>query len=333
MPQARPEAKCGARRACPTPWRLAMFWLPRTKRRETTCALQPGVAELVDARGLKPRGLYRPCRFESGRPDQATETSIEMDINNWIGLGGVIIAIIALLRPEITEKYRSYKSKLVFHPASKIEIGYSEHGPTIGIYGTFFATHQPIIIEKINIQISRERDKATYKFRWLAFRSLKPYSQQINEIEVASAFIVNPMVPEKRNIMLHDTETLENFKDQILEIRNLYSDFLTKLPDSDKILKDEIKFSMFQENHKENFIKAFASINNYFYWDQGIYNGQLYFRASGTQNKFAHEFKFSISEEESKRLRLNTISIIKSSCFLNTYYNFTNSELIEFTGK
>jgi hypothetical protein len=50
-----------------------------------------------------------------------------------------VIALVALLRPDIERVFQRRKAVVDVHPAGRLEVGFSNFGPTIGLQGTMQA--------------------------------------------------------------------------------------------------------------------------------------------------------------------------------------------------
>jgi len=69
---------------------------------------------------------------------------------NWEG----IVATVALLQIWVIKLYERYFRKpcLDIYPSQNPEIGYSDWGPTVGIFGTLRAPQEDVFVRQISIE-------------------------------------------------------------------------------------------------------------------------------------------------------------------------------------
>ena len=74
---------------------------------------------------------------------------------DWLAIGTLIVAIIALLRPEIVNAVSRWTNEIDFYPATRFEIGFSDFGPTVGIHGSVRSIGNDQLIKSIAVQVTR----------------------------------------------------------------------------------------------------------------------------------------------------------------------------------
>ena len=141
-------------------------------------------------------------------------------------VGTAVIALIALFRPEISRLFQHYRATIDVHPAaaSRLEIGFSNYGPTVGLQGTLRAIGDNSFITTAKVTIERVADHLRHEFDWAIFRqqSLSGSPQQPQtSIEIASGFYLTVEAPRRFNIQFHDTITAERFRQSLTDLQQL----------------------------------------------------------------------------------------------------------------
>ena len=91
-------------------------------------------------------------------------------IDHWEG----VIATIALIQPWIylLWKWLFRKPVLQIYPSGTVEVGFSEFGPTIGMYGTLRSEHGDIFVKRMRLRVKNVRTKEDIYSRGLLFGHL-----------------------------------------------------------------------------------------------------------------------------------------------------------------
>ena len=227
--------------------------------------------------------------------------------------GTLILAIYGIIQVWGIELYKKYlcKGKIDIYETGTIEIGYSTFGPTISLNGTLRARDKDVFIRSIDLLVIREKDKAQHVFKWVAFRSpkidlagTKPIS-----MEIPSGFLVSPDLPHRFNIVFNDNELFEN-------IRSLYNKYNSKcyevlkqmnnspvINNKNKLIEDFEK----SEIHRETYDAFYTK----YYWEAGEYSLAINVKVSKPDSIFTNNYYFSISEDDSKKVRLNVVTMLK----------------------
>lgn len=259
-----------------------------------------------------------------------------LSATNIIRILSLLIAIIALLRPELTKLVRRFSNKIDFYPSDKIEIGFFDLGPTIGLHGTIRNRGGDQFIRTINLKLTRQRDNATNKYTWGLFRQLKTVSrgnigvEQNVTCELANSFLIEGNKDKNINIQFHDTATKERYADKVLELMNQFNNFIYReniaLNDQQSIVNAQESFKVTPQNN-ELIIETFNTLGNEFYWESGDYEIRIEIVTDNPKKSFFYTDKFSITAEQVKRLRLNNVALIQTAMANNSPPNFIIVEL------
>jgi hypothetical protein len=253
--------------------------------------------------------------------------------------GVLILAIYGILQVWFIAFWKKYirKGTINLYETGTIEIGYSTFGPTIGLNGTLRAINKEVFIKSIDLLVIREKDKSQHIFKWIAFRPPKidfAGTQPIS-MEIPSSFLVSLGAPHRFNIVFNDNDLFE-------DIRPLFNDYikewykvveqLTKIPPSPSgVFQSEIatkQIEIIEEFRKNKIhVDTYTALDRKCYWEPGSYSLKVNIRTSKPDEVFTNNYRFSITEPDSKNLKLNVITMLEEpvSNYLrvqNYPYNF-----------
>lgn len=245
-------------------------------------------------------------------------------MSRWPEWASFSVALIALAQPWVLFFWKKYfrKSKIEFHETAKLEIGFSNLGPAIGIIGTYRAIYGDVFVKSVEATIIKNKNKSQYDFTWLAFRSiiLNVANLAPLHIELPSGFLVRQDKPVTLNILLNDKSTYQ-------EITDTMNTHLGKFLDFERVhFKDYPGYedaddprTLIPLTQKKEFtdrfsndglgVDAYSKIDRCFYWDPGEYCLRLKVFSSDPDVVFEKMFRFVISEEDSRAIKLNVVRI------------------------
>ncbi len=222
--------------------------------------------------------------------------------------------------------------KIEIFPANVIEIGYSYFGPTLGLYGTLNAVNKDVFISRVDLQVKRLRDNASYSFEWTAFRSNQFTMGNVSNIqlELPSGFIVSLSQPHRFNILFSDIERknqemmpLMRNVDSIWDARVQWALTQQPVPNSTDLFNQWVT-----PIAPKGVLDFYSGIERLCYWDEGRYLLTIVIQTENPANRFSFNRNFEISTEDSRRLRNNALSILKEMCAQqNVTYNFAFSRI------
>jgi hypothetical protein len=258
--------------------------------------------------------------------------------------GALILGFLAFAQFWIKILWEKYlrKGKIDYYKTGTIAIGYDHLGPTIYLIGTIRALDKDVFIRTIDLLVIREKDKAQHVFEWAAF--LSPIIDVSGSLpapqEIPSGFMISPNSPHRFYIIFRDSNL---FKDMRSSLNEYYSEWyktteelskiwlsLTGVPPQPAILAQQSAvIDRFRKSKIH--VDTFTALDRKCYWEAGDYQLTINIRASKPDVTFTRRYRFSISEVDSKNLKLNVISILKQpvSRYLRVPdppYNFAFSE-------
>lgn len=145
-------------------------------------------------------------------------------IVNAIPVISIVVAVIALFRPEWSGLFRRWRNIVKLYPYSRCEIGFSDFGPTLGIIGTLVVSHQDEFVSSVNVMLKRGRDGASYNFEWAAFRNTNLMKVH-EDIQAATGFLLKKNESHKFNILFSDSKTRDEFGHELLSLRTSFENF------------------------------------------------------------------------------------------------------------
>lgn len=203
-----------------------------------------------------------------------------------------------------------------------VEIGYSNFGPTVALFGTLASLHKESFINNISLIVRRIRDNAEYHFDWLAFRSTQ-FSIGINPqitFELASGFMITPTQPHRYNILFSDRQRWSEMEPLMRQIERDWSDRIRSNLPSATINYNELFANFVREERSTDF---HTRIQRMCYWEAGTYSVQIRIQTANPNRFFLFNRNFVLTEEDAERLRFNTIIILAELCRQpNLIYNF-----------
>lgn len=249
--------------------------------------------------------------------------------------GTLLLAIYGIIQVWIIGLWKRYahKGKINIYETGTIEIGYSTFGPTIGLNGTLRALSKDVFIRSMDLLVIREKDKAQHIFKWFAFRPPKidlAGSQSIS-MEIPSGFLTSPASPHRYSIVFNDNDLLEDVRPFFNEYMTEWSkvvDQLAKIwpPSPEATPPPEIRTcqtKLIEDFRKSKiYVDMYTALNRKCYWEPGDYNLTINARTSKPDKVFTNNYKFSITEADSKNLRLNVVTFLSAP--ISSYLRIKN---------
>lgn len=248
--------------------------------------------------------------------------------------GTLIIAVYGVIQLWLLGIFRWLfrRRRVDLYTAEVAEVGYSNFGPTLGLYGTITTIHKDSFISNISLVVIRERDRAQYNFNWLAFRSNQftiGANSQIS-FELPSGFIITPTQPHRYNILFSDFQRYSEMLPAIRQIQDVWATEVRTALSISPLPNYATLFDNLARSGRAEIVDFHTRIQRLCYWEVGDYSVRIRIRTSNPQHDFLFSRRFSLSEEDVNRLRLNVISILAELCRQpNNLFNFAFPTLRE----
>lgn len=214
------------------------------------------------------------------------------------------LALAALLRPEVERQLRRRLLRLDLQPIRKVDIGFSDWGPTIGLTASFHGHDEDQFVVDASLAVLRDDDADSHRFSWAAFLSAR-LGADIGEATAPGAFAVSRIEPRQVNILFQDIATQRRYADGLRALRRRFADFMAF-----QRLRPEIM----SQHDLGREIAVFRGSTHYdpaaadeaggvFYWEPGHYSLKLTIQTAAAPQ--THAYRFALSSEESAELREN----------------------------
>jgi hypothetical protein len=169
----------------------------------------------------------------------------------WISGASVLIAFLALARPEITILVKRWISQIDFFPHNRVEVGFSSAGPTIGLNGTMRAIRGDQFVRELSLNNIRTRDQKSHTFAWGLSRNRKIVGgggESMNA-ELCSAFTIASGEARTIDILYMDMDTRDRYTSSLTEWQNAWN--------NEKMSDQEIQQKLI-DNQPFQAVKAFS---------------------------------------------------------------------------
>ena len=256
--------------------------------------------------------------------------------------GTLLIAIYGVIQIWLIAIWKNYihKGKIIIFKSGKLEVGFSNFGPTLAINGTLGAEHKDVFVSDIRMEIKRCKDNSTHKFNWTALRpnQLTLGASTPMTFEIPSAFIVKPDVPYRFHIFFSDRDAQNEIQPYLTNVITEWNNFILEKQEAIlQLMKDyTVSRDLIHEHLYDNeftkssktFNDAWDVMNRNNYWEPGDYEIDLIVNSHNPSTEFKDSFKFKISQGEFESLRLNSIATLRELCTgkVNYFFEFVKFE-------
>lgn len=205
--------------------------------------------------------------------------------------------------------------KIKLYPAGLIEIGFSDWGPIVTLFGTMQAVRRNFFIAKINVEVRHEANNVAHTFEWRAF---KPYifglhAEENVKYELVSAFSLKTVDPFKYNIVFVDDFFVEQVSTQARTISEAWKTFSIQATGNRAIGQDSELAAQREAFYQQAFVQAIAhEWQKNVYWAAGHY--RLNVTIQGDGYKAQYPYYFDLSAEQAEILRSNVKQIVFRLC-------------------
>lgn len=260
-----------------------------------------------------------------------------MLIINWIidnaEFLSAAIALIALLRPEISSLLIRWKAKVDFHvrPSRKMIIGFRGI-PQCWLDGTIESVVGHNLIEDMAIKITRDRDQTTNTLQWVLWEST-----MIGENKASPAYAFQLFQNATMNGLLsfRDEITAERYASELKNLKDGFEYYVkSKFPDP-AIYPEDLK-PTFEEFIRETVVidkysNALTRIQRAMYWDSGIYSCEFEIKTKRPTKNYKFKFEFELNAQDQTSLEENAIRTIWAAVGIkNVVFNQVEPIVINF---
>ncbi|TAJ27065.1 MAG: hypothetical protein EPO64_05840 [Nitrospirae bacterium] len=254
--------------------------------------------------------------------------------------GTLMLAIYGVVQLWLISLWKNFIriGKVSIFKTGRLEISYSNYGPTLAVNGTLRAQRKDVFVKDISITVTKERDGSTHLLEWTAFRSPQLRLSQTDPIalELPSGFIVRADQPYRYHIFFSDRKTSSELEPLLLEVHGAWQKYLSakqnEIAESLKtkgigydITVEHLYNNDFSRNSTE-WQKAWDLLNRKNYWESGSYRMRMIVKTASPNKTFSEEWRFTISEQSFESLRLNAVATLREICLRKVDYFFAYPE-------
>lgn len=225
------------------------------------------------------------------------------------------IALIALLRPEISSLLIRWKAKIDFHvrPSRKIIVGFRGI-PFCWLDGTIESVAGNNLIEDMMLRVTRTRDQATYELQWVLWESTIIGE---NRASPAYAFQLFQNAAINGLLSFRDELTAERYASELKNLREGFEYYLKGQFSEPDVYPDDVKpiFEDFvkQSTVAESYSNALSRIQRAMYWDAGKYACEFHIKTKRPNKSYLFTFEFELNTQDQRLLEENAIRTIWSA--------------------
>lgn len=237
-----------------------------------------------------------------------------------------VVAVVALVQPYLYWLWKKYfrRGRIEVHEATKIEVGFSGFGPTLGLLGTLRAVHEDQFVRSVELVVTRDRDSLCRKLEWLALRpaSVVLGAPAQTSLELASGFMLLTSQPFKYNIFFTDPQFQTRLATVVDALRGHWFNFLLAATGGDAPQEVSEVYGRFVQERTH--VDAYTEIDRMFDWQPETYTAEMRVNTANPDRRFHRVFHFSLTEEQIALLRLNALTVLREVCGqpVDGLYNF-----------
>lgn len=254
------------------------------------------------------------------------------------GWGSLTIATIALIRPWVGALWRRLfrRGDIDMHPTTRVEVGYSTLGPTIGLTGTLRAVHRDQFVESMHLVVTKLKDGSHHQFDWFVSRAGKYSSVGKSEItaELVSGFMLATAQPHSYNVLFQDAGTQEEIRKHLEPAQSEWMRLrlASEAAQPAAFIIGSMMTVQQQQRQLDELFKqfmmlpvvtqAYSEIDRLIYWEPGTYGLELIVNTTRPDVSISDAWEFTLGADDVKSLRLNAVVILREVCDQSVTYNF-----------
>jgi len=216
--------------------------------------------------------------------------------------GALLLALYGVVQVWLIALWKNVLNtgKLNIFETGRLEVGYSNFGPTIALNGTLDTRRKNLFVSNISLSLVKERDQSTHILEWTAFRSsqLRINPTDPVSLELPSGFVVRIDQPHRYHIFFSDRQTSEELSQALIEVRKAWQDYLNSKKDQINEMiqktKGEAKIVIQYLFDKDFFLnntkaqEAWDLLNRKNYLESGSYRLSMKVKTSNPNPTTAH---------------------------------------------
>lgn len=253
--------------------------------------------------------------------------------------GTFILATYGVIQVWLIALWKYFRSgRLSIYKTGRLEIGYSNFGPTLALNGTLRAERKTVFVREIQASVTKVRDGSSHQFEWMAFRStqLRVGATDSMTLELPAGFNVSPEQPYRYHIFFSDRQTRLELESVLVQVLQAWRGYVLSKPEQIKkalgtpgvtqeALALNIYDSEFSRTSRE-YQQAWELLTRKNYWEAGPYALRMTVHTPDGRKRFVETWQFILGEEDFQNLRLNALATLREICLGQARYNFVYPE-------
>jgi len=198
--------------------------------------------------------------------------------------------------------------------SDRIEVGYTQFGPILGIAGTMTTQNKIVFVYHIKIDIEHLGDETHHPFDWFSFR---PHEFRVGSFtgigsKMASKFMVAPDRPFQYNIVFSDQRRYAEIKNNLKTIKMEWDYVLADAAKSSKETTYQELFQRFLQ--MPDIVEATAFLREMSYWREGNYSAKILITTQENKPPMEIDKSFALTNQDAQSLEENALPIIADLC-------------------
>lgn len=254
--------------------------------------------------------------------------------------GTLIVAIYGVIQIWLIAiwKHFIWRGRLSIFKTGRIEVNYSNFGPTLAFNGTLRAERKAVFVREITVNLVKQRDGSVHRFEWTAFRStqLRIGATDPVTLELPAGFNVSPDHPYRYHIFFSDRQTRTELEAPLFKLQEAWRQYfiskrdqIAKTPNPHGLTPETLAANLYDNDFARNspeYREAWDVLSRRNYWDAGSYRLRFVVSTSAPEREFAAEWDFSLTEQDFELLRLNVVITPRDVCLGQVQYFFAFPE-------
>jgi hypothetical protein len=235
-------------------------------------------------------------------------------LKDYFGIVTAVVAVVALIRPDIANWRRRLLGNLLFNGKDKIEIGFSQFGPHVGLFGSLISFNTDFCIGDMKVTVVRLKDNKTHMFNWQLIGGLKLAQDVLRDSDVSGSFWLRR--DETRSVALYfmDVGTQREVETIVESQRSEFFAFCQSRGVVLNGITSDSWNAIFGEYGKQSKTPAqvYAALSRIQYWQEGKYKIELSVKCIHPVKTRLVVGEFEITKAAADATETNIISTINS---------------------
>ena len=256
--------------------------------------------------------------------------------------GALIIAILAFIQPWLLWAWKRFirKGKVSIHETPRIEVGFREAGPSLGIHGTLRGLNRDLFVKHIALHLTKHKDSSQHDLNWGVFRTrqLSGTGEDLGTMEIPFGFLLSTASPWKFNIQFHDWQSQIEMSQARWPLAQewsramyaLYAEVAASQTPPGQTYSEDLKKELADVYNKfrktQVYSKTYLQLDRICYWEEGEYAVEMAVITSDPDESFVKQWSFHLTAADAEGLRSNVDLVLDFECRQERYVPYYFAE-------